>query len=222
MWNRKGPSAMKSAYAGFGNRKGSSRAGKVRRFCLAACLGLLALPFPACGETGNTDAVAAENPVRKVLVLHPYDRGLPWGRPVRAGFDEAIAEPGEATAPELFEETLDGSRLGGPPGQGTWAGYLAETYRNVKIDAVFTESTDAAALLLGCPRLFPGAYRCFFNFALASDSFPAALREKRYPSIIDLGKAVDNIWQVLQETREVIAVVDHGNTGLAMDVKNAL
>ena len=152
---------------------------------------------------------------RNILVIYSYAHSFPWRAMVGTGFDERIAEIAPGERPTIYEETNDGSRLGGTASAKAWEAFLSEKYKKVGITAIVTESTEAAQVILAIPRLFPEAKRYILHFAASSALAPGKGDEALYPSSVDLGKAIATIWQVLPNTHHVIAVVDHSATGLA-------
>jgi len=150
---------------------------------------------------------------RKVLVLYSYSRRLPWSEKVIAGLEEVLGSVDIADRPVLFEECLDSNLLGNLKTPDLWAAYLSEKYRNVALDAVITESQQAAEIFLAYPDLFPGVHRYIFN-TLPSDRIgEEGGVERRYSSVSDLETAMRTIFRLIPATRRIVVVADQSAIG---------
>jgi len=158
-------------------------------------------------------AQSAASGNRRVLVIYSYSRHLPWSEKLIAGLEEVLDSVAVADRPALFEESLDSNLLGNLKSPELWAAYLSEKYRTVSLDAVITESQQAAEIFLAFPDLFPGIPRYIFN-TLPSDKIGEAKGlERRYSSVSDLETALRTIFHLIPETRRVVVVADRSAIG---------
>jgi two-component system, cell cycle response regulator len=176
---------------------------------------LAALLVAAPPQGARLAGQGSGSPSRQVLVLYSYSRLLPWEGRVIAGLNEALAGIELHRRPFLYEESLDSARLGDPTDNASWASFLALKYRKIKLDAVITESQQAAALLLSQPSLFPGAERYILHFAPSSSLARGRGDERRFSSSTDLEKAIRTITTVLPSAKRVVVVTDRSSVGLA-------
>ncbi len=171
----------------------------------------LALSLPVFRVSAQLPA----NGSRRVLVLYSYARQLPWENKVMAGFDEALNAMPLAERPFLFEESLDASRVGEPCEPDAWRRYLAVKYRDVALDAVITESQQAAALLLSSPELFPGAERYVLHFADSAALGTGTGAERRFSTASDLERALSTVTATYPLAKRIVFVTDKTSVGAA-------
>ena len=171
----------------------------------------LALSLPASRVSAQLPA----NGSRRVLVLYSYARQLPWESMVISGLDEALNAIPLTERPFLFEESLDASRLGESCEPDAWRRYLAVKYRDAGLDAVITESQQAAALLLSSPELFPGAERYVLHFADSAALGTGTGAERRFSTALDLERALLTITATRPRTRRIVFVTDKTSVGAA-------
>jgi diguanylate cyclase (GGDEF)-like protein/PAS domain S-box-containing protein len=182
---------------------------------LAVCLSCLLSAIAAFAQAGQEPAAAAQP--RAVLVVYSYARGNPWTDTLSKGIYEALAAVPSAQRPILFEEWLDSARLPDSALNKAEAEALSLKYRPVKLDAVITDSQQAAVLLLGNPGLFPGSPRYLFNF-VPNQSLPAGNgAERRFSATANIEAALKAIALTLPKVRRVVAVVDQTVLGLARE-----
>lgn len=175
---------------------------------LLACVAfIIAIPTTASAQTAAS--------TRRILVLHSYSRHLPWDIGVVKGIGEIMdsIEPGDR--PLLFEENLDSNLVGEIAATAAFGSYLSAKYGHVALDAVITESQQAAALLLEFPELFPGAQRYIFNYAPAASLGAGNGSERRYSTASDLETALRTIPMLVPSVRRIIVVADRSSIGLA-------
>ncbi len=176
---------------------------------LLTCIALgMAVPMAASAQ-------ASAGGVRRVLVIYSYSRHLPWETGVVKGIGESIDAFGGNPRPVLFEENLDSDLVNASEAQAALAAGLAEKYRKVDLDAVITESQQAAALLLSNPGLFGDASRYILHFAPSTALEPGTGRERRYSTASDLETALRTIPMLLPSVRRIVVVADRSGTGLA-------
>gem|GEM_PF-1829179 len=174
-----------------------------------ACMAFVATaPMVASAQQSPTGA-------RRVLVLYSYSRHLPWETGVVKGMAEGIEDFSGRVRPILFEENLDSDLVNASEAQAALAAGLAEKYRNVNLDAVITESQQAAALLLSNPGLFGDARRYIVHFAPSTALGPGNGRERRYSTASDLEKALRTIPMLVPSVRRIVVVADRSGIGLA-------
>ena len=193
----------------FLDRQYSSIAGSARS--RAFCLAIIFVSVCASGLS----ALNPPDEPRRVLVLYSYSRHLPWEAKVSDGIDEILDALKPAERPVLFEEGLDSDRLGDIGPTEAWADYLAVKYKNIRLDAIVSESQQAAGLLFGSPELFPGVSRYILNCAPSSLVDYRDGIERRYSSVSNIEQAVRTIVNVLPETRRIIVVADRSAVGKA-------
>jgi len=148
-------------------------------------------------------------------VLYSYARQLPWENRVIAGIDEALNVIPLTERPFLFEESLDASRVGEPRDPDAWRRYLAVKYRGAGLDAVITESQQAAALMLSSPELFPGAERYVLHFADSAALGTGTGEERRFSTASDLERALVTITETRPRTKRIVFVTDKTSVGAA-------
>ena len=177
-------------------------------FALSA---LVVAAQPAVGQL----AAARGSGSRHVLVLYSYSRLLPWEDRVMRGMDAALGAIALNRRPFLYEESLDAGRVGTIGDLDAWRRYLEEKYRDVRLDAVITESQQAASLLLSLPELFPGAERYVLHYAEGSSLGGGNGAERRFSSSEDMERALLLIPSVRPGTRRVVVVTDRTVNGMA-------
>lgn len=176
---------------------------------LLTCIALgMAIPMAASAQ-------ASEVGVRRVLVIYSYSRHLPWETGVVKGIGEGIEAFGGGPRPVLFEENLDSDLVNASDAQAALAAGLAEKYRNVNLDAVITESQQAASLLLSNPGFFGDARRYVLHYAPSPALGPGTGRERRYSTASDLETAMRTIPMLLPSVRRIVVVADRSGIGLA-------
>lgn len=153
--------------------------------------------------------------VRRVLVLHSYSRHLPWDIGIVRGISEIMDSIESEYRPLLFEENLDSNLVDDIASTVTMESYLAGKYRTVPLDAVITESQQAASLILEFPELFPNAQRYIFNYAPSACLGTGNGSERRYSTVLDLEKAIRTIPMLVPSVRRIIVVADRSSIGLA-------
>lgn len=154
-------------------------------------------------------------PARKVLVVYSYAKGLPWNDALSAGIAAALSEYPENQRPECFEEYLDSARLGDSALNDTQAAALALKYRSIKFDAVFTDSQQAALLLLRNPALFAGAPRYLFNFVPHTGLPKGSGGERMYATDLDVGESLKALAVFRPGLKRIVAVLDKSVLGKA-------
>ncbi len=180
----------------------------IASFALSA---LVVAAQPAVGQP----AAARGSGSRHVLVLYSYSRLLPWEDRVMRGMDAALGAIALNRRPFLYEESLDAGRVGTIGDLDAWRRYLEEKYRDVRLDAVITESQQAASLLLSLPELFPGAERYVLHYAEGSSLGGGNGAERRFSSSEDMERALRLIPTLRPGTRRVVVVTDRTVNGMA-------
>ncbi|WP_177215333.1 PAS domain S-box protein [Tranquillimonas alkanivorans] len=116
---------------------------------------LALLPGATVAQPQEQDA-----PLR-VLLLHSFQRELPFSANFENGFEEALKEEGRPYT--LYVEALDAARFGGPAHMEATVAYLSEKYAATPVDVVIANSRPAGDLLASAPGLLPEARRVFAN-----------------------------------------------------------
>jgi len=182
-----------------------------------AALALSVLVSTSASAQASAPAPAHANgfSARHVLVLYSYSRLLPWETRVIDGLDAVLNGIPLHRRPYLYEESLDSGRVGRMSDLAAWSRYLGEKYRDVHLDAVITESQQAAALLLSSPELFQGVERYVLHYAEGASLGVGNGAERRFSSAEDMERALRVVAAVRPETRRVVVVADHTELGLA-------
>ncbi len=152
---------------------------------------------------------------RHALVIYSYSRLLPWENRVMRGLDAVLGAIALERRPYLYEESLDSGRVGMIDDLDAWRSYVEEKYRDVRLDAVITESQQAASLLLSFPELFPGAERYVLHYAEGSSLGNGNGAERRFSSSEDMERALLLIPSVRPGTKRVVVVTDRTVNGMA-------
>lgn len=124
-----------------------------RAWLLALALGtLLCAPARAGAE-------------RNVLVLYSLgtNAASTWQTQLHEGMQEELSAHDWGAKPVIYEERLDGVRVGEAEALASMAPYLRVKYARVRLDAIISENYLAARFLSEHPELFPGVPRYYVN-----------------------------------------------------------
>ena len=102
---------------------------------------------------------------RKVLVLYSLgpDSASVWQSKLQHGLRAELAQRQWQPAPAIFEERLDGIRVGDQEATAALGTYLQTKYAHVHFDAVISENYLAGRFLSEHAELFPGVQRFYVN-----------------------------------------------------------
>lgn len=153
-----------------------------------------------------SSAGAADNTGRRVLILYSYDDSLPWQKLLRQGLLDELARMPLEARPTLFEERVDGGRLGGQAAAEPLEAYLTRKYANVPFDMVMSESLFSAQFLRDHPGMFPGARRYYINTNLSG----WAPEDGSHIDVFQLHyeDAVAFIPRVMPKVRRIVMAID--------------
>jgi signal transduction histidine kinase len=174
--------------------------------CTTSASGVIPEAVRAIPRISGGSQVQNIKPRRKILVIYSQTVKYPWTRKVRDSFEKSLENLPAAERPEVFEEYLDESRLGGDAVGDFVADYFTKKYRSVTFNAVLAETRDACDLLMRHPALFPGAARYLFDFN--SGPLPSSPGTIAYYSTLDVVRSISTITTVLPNVRRIVVVGD--------------
>ncbi|WP_229448030.1 diguanylate cyclase [Massilia sp. CF038] len=118
-------------------------------------LALLCVAMPASADPAR----------RQVLVLYSLgsDSASAWQSRLNAGIAHEVGGGQGTDVPEVFDERLNGVRVGESAALAAMAPYLQTKYAGLRFDAVIAENYQACRFLSEHPDLFPGVARFYVN-----------------------------------------------------------
>jgi signal transduction histidine kinase len=153
------------------------------------------------------EPAAAAQP-RRVLLLHSFGQHFhPWSAVAVHFREELIRHSPEPV--DLYEASLDSARFSLSPNETPIVNYLRALFANHNLDLVVTLGAPAARFFQrnrpqffpSTPMLITGADQRTFSEATLS------MNDTAVPSTLDLPRLVENILQVLPDTKKIAFVI---------------
>lgn len=125
-----------------------------RRWAMIGAVLLLALVPPSARTQEPATAP------RNVLILYSNNDEMPWQQVLRSGLREQLAK---LPPTNLFEESLDSTRLSDGGNLDAWAVFLTRKFSKTRLDAVVAEGPFAVRFLTSYPELLPNVPRALIS-----------------------------------------------------------